>query len=422
MDCKSLLISKKSTTKLRERVFNNFFKLFHLILLLLVSKTLFAANLTLSVTPNKTQYDNGDRITYRIKIQNNSANDIENLKLTMPLSSKGFIDLDNQLITSPEGTAHGEYDQNADFQATKVIIPAGKYIEYEINGTIKNDFTGDDIEVELSADVDGTISILKNTITRVPYSYNLTITGSSTTYFPTAGFTYTVKVQNTGISDIKNLGLNMPTPVGFQITNITGIVKSKPGTTATGNTGTFNPKDTFNVVGASMDKNSWLEYIIQGTIAAGTTGDLDATVKSTIRGIDDENASLKTPKGEIEVTLTANAAKYKPYNTISLGYVLKNNSPLNVSGAILTIETNSFINSGNLKIGTLSSSLTGASVNLDSNKNIIVTLPKMGPNFNQTFSISGIELGNENIKDTMNIPVNLSVLGETKTGTNVLIF
>ncbi len=187
-------------------------------LLILITKTMFA-NLNLSIEPLSTNYDNGERLFFRIRATNDSELDIENLQLKMPLSviktsiegggdSFIFQDLRNISLNSSENSSFGTYDINSDFCTIGTKISAKGYVEFEISAVVKDKILGEINGITLKAEINNITQVEK--ILETPINrkglpkIRLSKIGSKKDLEPLVSI-YTITVENYGEILEKNI-------------------------------------------------------------------------------------------------------------------------------------------------------------------------------------------------------------------------
>lgn len=285
------------------------------------------------IQPNT--YDNGEQILYKIKVSNSAGTDLNNIKISVPLSSITssvetggtgvvFTNLINQIKGSGGGAATGSISLTGDFLATGVDIPVGGYVEYFVLGTVNPLINGPIVTTGTVTDTSGNteLATISNTLTRIPYTYTI-VKSSPISYYEKDGVvSYKIKVTNTGSATIKNFSLvdNLPNElIGSTITATAS---------AGGNVGSFLQSGNLNATGILIPSGGSVEYTINATVKPGVTGTIENKAQSTVRSQSEESNTVALTLANYDFTInkTTTSANYTPNQNLTYKVKITNNS------------------------------------------------------------------------------------------------
>ncbi|MGL4804035.1 MAG: beta strand repeat-containing protein, partial [Cetobacterium sp.] len=285
------------------------------------------------IQPNT--YDNGEQILYKIKVSNSAGTDLNNIKISVPLSSITssvetggtgvvFTNLINQIKGSGGGAATGSISLTGDFLATGVDIPVGGYVEYFVLGTVNPLINGPIVTTGTVTDTSGNteLATISNTLTRIPYTYTI-VKSSPISYYEKDGVvSYKIKVTNTGSATIKNFSLvdNLPNElIGSTITATAS---------AGGNVGSFLQSGNLNATGILIPSGGNVEYTINASVKPGVTGTIENIAQSTVRSQSEESNTVALTLANYDFTInkTTTSANYTPNQNLTYKVKITNNS------------------------------------------------------------------------------------------------
>lgn len=290
-------------------------------------------NLAGTTLPNN--YDNGEQILYKIRVNNPDGTALNNIKVAVPLSAitankEGggtglvFNNLVNQVKGTSAGANAGTFNPSGDFLASGVDIPAGGFVEYYVLGTINPLINS---SVTITADVTNNsgntnLATTTNTLTRVPYIYTI-VKSSPVTYYEKDGtVTYKIAVTNTGTTTIKDFALTDNLPTELTGATITG--------TATGgsNIGSFSTSGDLIATGISITPANKVEYTITATVKPGVTTPIANSATSTVRSQSEvsNTVTLNLASYDFAISKTATPTSYTPNQNLTYKVRISNNS------------------------------------------------------------------------------------------------
>ncbi|WP_297597665.1 hypothetical protein [uncultured Cetobacterium sp.] len=284
-------------------------------------------------------YDNGDQVIYKIRVDNPDVNPLNSVMVSVPLSGLTssldaggtgavFSNLAGQFKAKSSGANEGTFNLSGDFLASNVTIPAGGFVEYYVLGVV-NPGVKDNIVVTAQVkDTTGStiLSSGSETLTRVAYSYTLVKSATTTTsgfYEKGGAVTYKVTVTNTGTSSIKGM-----TITDIQPADITGVTTTA---TATGGSiiGSFSTSGDLIATGMTITAGSKIEYLMTGTVLANASADIINKATATVRSatLDSNTITLKLANYQYTLDKTSTNSKFTPNQNFTYKIIITNTSP-----------------------------------------------------------------------------------------------
>lgn len=280
-------------------------------------------------------YDNGEQILYKVKVSNPDSTDLNNIKISVPLSlltankeggGTGLVysNLINQVRGTSVGADAGTIPTSGDFLASGVDIPAGGYVEYYVLGTVNPLINGSIITNGTVTNNSGntTLATGSNTLTRIPYTYTLVKSSPISYYEKEGSVTYKVTVTNTGSTTINDFSLVDNLPSELTGATITGT------STGGSNLGSFSTSGNLIATGISITPGNKVEYTITAAVKPGVVGAISNTATATVRN-QTENSNtitLNLATYDFSIQKTASPANYTPNQNLTYKIKILNNS------------------------------------------------------------------------------------------------
>ena len=300
--------------------------------------------ITKSSTPNP--YVPGAGFTYTITVTNSGLSDVVNARVqdALPAAISGF---GWTCTPNGAGASCGTTNGTGNIDAL-VTLPAGTNAVFSVTGTVPSETTGTLLNAVTVTPPLGTTDPVPGNNTAsdtnpVGPEADLLITKSSTPnpYVPGAGFTYTITVTNSGLSDVVNARVQDALPAaisGFGWTCTPNGAGASCGTT--NGTGNIDALITLPVgVGINVT------FSVTGTMPSGTTGSLVNTASVSVpagttdtdmdnnSATDTATAASSAPSADSSITKSDSATEAVPGNSITYTITVTNNGPSDVTGA-----------------------------------------------------------------------------------------
>ncbi len=305
-----------------------------------------AGAVSISNTSNVSEYDNGDDITYIIKVKNSSENKLKEINIMDDFSGLGMNQLEIISIqTTGEGTdpviSEGFLSGGKLNAQNTVIGPKGS-ITYTVKGTVDPGKKDDIVNIATVA-VDGTEKSDTDTLSRTIYDYNVekSIEGGKTTYSPGKNITYLLKLKNNKSNTVKGLDISdllsmitADTVTGTGVAFDSGSIEVSATTTGTGSSSGLasNPlSGDLVATDVVIGPGGSIVYRVTAKVNNNVTGDISniATVKETTRDDNEKksNEVIVIPgMAVINIEKSADVtADYLPGDTIKYTIVISNN-------------------------------------------------------------------------------------------------
>ncbi|UUV17072.1 DUF11 domain-containing protein [Fusobacteria bacterium ZRK30] len=257
----------------------------------------------LTKTSPTTEYDNGEKIEYEVKVSNNSEKIIENIQIFDDLSTLGFSNVDVTVSTTGVGTDPKLLDGNLSSMKLDIpdaVIGPNGTISYIISGRV-DDTQSSDIINEARITIDGTDKTASVSHTRVIYNYNLIKSVDKTKYSPREPLEYTLRLENNEANRVRGLDISdlLSTIAASSTTGSNELAFNMPNTivranvSSGSNSGLSSNPLTGDLVAtaAELAPNGWIEYTISTKVNDNILGEIKntATIIETTR---DDNVKI----------------------------------------------------------------------------------------------------------------------------------
>ncbi|MGL5052247.1 MAG: beta strand repeat-containing protein, partial [Cetobacterium sp.] len=358
-------------------------------------------------------YDTGDRVIFKVRITNPDTTALNNLKVSVPLSTilstldggttnvAAFSNLINQVGSKSPSTANaGNINLTGDFEATGVSIPAGGFIEYFVLGTVNPLVKDPLIPLAKLTNNSGNTVIASDdvTITRVPYTYTIGKTSSSTYYEKDGVVTYKVTVTNTSpTTTIKDFKLE--DILSSDLTGATIVATATGGSSV----GSFSTSGNLIATGITITPGNKVEYTITANVKSGVITPIENIAKSTVRAQEESSnkITLNLATYNFSIQKTALTTNYTPGQNLTYKVKVENKSStvgitkMKVEDILSTITASSA--NGSVKpafvSGTITTTATAGSMSnpgtFNSTGDLLVTDVNIAANSFVEYTITG---------------------------------
>ncbi|MFV8458193.1 hypothetical protein ACNO5M_24270, partial [Vibrio owensii] len=286
----------------------------------------------MTLSPSSGTYDNGEVIEYSLTLTNTSGATLADINVNdavLNIVTSGesgntvnaFTRADISASASFLSSA-GDYNKSGNLAATNVSIRNNGVVTYTIRALVANEANG---SIENTASVrHGALSVKNSNSTlheRVIYEHDISLTASLVRYGVGQELTYTLKVVNTGTSDIKGMTVeNLVADItaesinGGQIPAFNAVSNTASVSGSGTNAGVYASSGNLEATGVSISVGGAVTYTIRGTVSTDLVGDIinDSAVAQT-RDALEAAATITTPPNEAQVSLTHTLDKSADY-------------------------------------------------------------------------------------------------------------
>ncbi|MGL4629380.1 MAG: hypothetical protein ACRCUR_07795, partial [Cetobacterium sp.] len=281
------------------------------------------------------EYDTGETLRFKVRIDNPGPTALTNIKIEAPLSGitstldgggsgAAFSNLVNQVSSSSLGAITGSVPLNGDFSVNGVDIPVGGFVEYFVRGTVNNLVNGQLTPVVTVKETSNTsIGTGDVTLTRVPYTYTIGKTSPIAYYEKEGVVTYKVTITNTSsTTTIKDFKVEDILPSDLTGATITAT------STGSSTAGSFSPSGNLIATGIEISPLGKVEYTITANVKAGVTTPIVNTATTTVRGQTESSLplTLNLATYDYSIIKTTTTTNYTPGQNLTYKVRVQNNS------------------------------------------------------------------------------------------------
>ncbi|MEG0816794.1 hypothetical protein [Cetobacterium sp.] len=396
---------------------------------LMVFQNIYTAGVSFELirtVPAGSYYDNGDGISYQIKILNTGgtdfSGDLEFLigDLTSTLDGGGtgpiFNNIQNSGTSTGQLTNIGTFTQTGNLDVKGIFIPDGGSVTYNVLATINPDVNGSIDAVAKLLSQGQIVSEKTDSMTRVGYDLEVNKVGPP--FYEKGGdITYNITIQNMGTSVVKGLDVSdILDTNGFQSSVITANT-----TDSQSSAGTYTTQGDLVAKGLYITPGNTVTYTIRGRLKPDFVGTLQNSVDLTARKNTQTVAAAPVPLANYEYAVTKTSLNlggtYAPGGSSTYKITITNESQtVPITGMSLVDEIS--------KITALSADGSNA-LAYDSNRIVTIASAEAGSSagtFNQTgdLNATGISIApGKSVTYTINSYVRSTIVGEIKNSASV---
>ncbi|MGF1719526.1 DUF11 domain-containing protein [Vibrio kyushuensis] len=293
-------------------------------------------DIDVTVSPLSGEYENGQTISYDIKVKNTTRKTIsavsiqeavwDTVSTTLSGTSKAFTQVS---ITDSHswGSNAGSYTSNNSnlVVSDAKLFPLGR-LTYHVEATVADDIVGD-IETGktiVEASIDGTNEVFTPvtgaTFKPVPYQYDLELSVDKSEYLINKTLTYTLKLTNTGNHKVQHLNIEQPfaslkaqSISGSSINAFSSVAISDSTLGAGSDAGSYSPSGDLQVIDATIGESGSVTYTIVAKVSDGLVGDIVTQATSSTKEGDVSSAELTTPPAKPHLEITHKINSSDPY-------------------------------------------------------------------------------------------------------------
>lgn len=309
-----------------------------ILLLALFSVSALAADIDVQVSPSNDTYENGEFISYNVKVKNNTAKTLRDISVvdtiwdTVAQGEAGDVKAFSELTIIPSnnfgsspGTVAG-VDSNLDVADAK-LFPYSS-IEYQFKAKVNDDVIGiielGNTEVKADVDGDGSSEVFtpstKSTFSPVPYQYTIDLSVDKSEYSVGQPLVYTLKLTNAGSYKVQHLdieqlfsSLAVEGAQGSAISPFSRVEISGETLGKQSDLGTYTTSGDLQVEDAAIAVGGSLTYTISTQVAQGLVGDIVTSAKSETKEGELVSNEKTTPPASAIVSIEHAISHSNPY-------------------------------------------------------------------------------------------------------------